>query len=191
MDHLIKHQHAHNHNDQSDHGVMLSGSGTALKLGKLSGKVVTPSDTSPGFLAHDDGSQSQLSNLNDSRVSAQGLSNTRFHKGFHRKPVSNIANEVSSLEKSHSATKLEKIDRLSVARQDRLRSIDLRNGYNPITGELRADPPKFKNESIRIIPDGLGPEAPLRGPAHEYRQKLLVSEGLSREKKSGILTAEK
>eukprot|EP00607_Mallomonas_marina_P006860 CAMPEP_0182428232 /NCGR_PEP_ID=MMETSP1167-20130531/21676_1 /TAXON_ID=2988 /ORGANISM="Mallomonas Sp, Strain CCMP3275" /LENGTH=209 /DNA_ID=CAMNT_0024610987 /DNA_START=329 /DNA_END=958 /DNA_ORIENTATION=- len=141
----------------------------------------------------------------------QGLSNTKFHKGFYRKSESNVVNEVSNIEKAHKANKQGKSDQLAVARQERLTNINARNGYDPITGAQKLSrPPETRNESIRFIgPDVLGPEAPLRGQImlrdstnrfftphpsgykQEYRQKLIQTEGLLKQKTSGILSSEK
>lgn len=200
--------------DRDHKDTLISSNGNAIKIGKLVKKSNLPDaaagnkDSNKFFLYHNEGPKNPSSDFSFTSppIADHGLCATRFHKGFHRKDIKNIVNEPADAHRAYLATKAEKGDTLSVVRHDRLKSIELRNGYDPITGVSKVEnPPKQKIESIRYCGDGLGPEASLRGhnmlrgsanrfftpqysgPAHEYRQKVLVNEGMIGPKTTGII----
>lgn len=128
MDGLLKHHHV---NERENHSMMLTSSGHAVKLGKRNNSSSELASNDSSFLYHGSGY------FPSSGSSEQGLSHTRFHKGFNRKQANAICNDVAMKEKLHDKEKNEKIERLAVERHSRLTSIDSRNGYDPITGKTK------------------------------------------------------
>jgi len=198
MDGLLKHLHV---TERENHAVMVTGS-EIVELGKRNHSSENRlKDTT--FLYHGTGQFPGASKVNE-----QGLSQTRFHKGFNRKQASSIVNDVALIDRAHERDKSEKIERLTVDRHSRLKSIDLRNGYDPITGlQKTSDPPIKRPESLRTGIDVLGFEAPRRGQqllrnstvtrmftphpsgeAFTHRQHVLQKEGLVHPKVSGLLS---
>lgn len=137
-----------------------------------------------------------------------GLGSTRFGKGFQRRSASNISNPIRDERLEVSREKERMSQTLSASRSDLLKTIDNYNGFDIITGSTRDGPggvTKPRVEGIRRVGDGLGPEAPQRahiilrdsssrfftpqysGPHHEYRQHVLVTEGLKLPKASSTI----
>lgn len=200
--------------DKYHKDTLISSNGNAINVGRLVKKSHLPEEASVNkdsnkfFLYHNEGPKKSVLDATfiSPPIADHGLAATRFHKGFNRKNIKDIVNEPAEKHKAYFAAKAEKGETLSVVRHDRLKSIESRNGYDPITGVPKVDnPPKQKVEGVRYCGDGLGPEAPLRGhnmlrgsenrfftpqysgPAHEYRQKVLVSEGLLGPKQVGVI----
>lgn len=140
----------------------------------------------------------------------QGLDQTRFHKGFYRRSYSDIFNEYyetdRKLREKYNTEKAEKSKVLNHTRQQALIAMDVRSGYNIISGEIKGSgPPVPRPEGIRYKGDGLGSEAPSRGKTilkesvgryHapldsgknlEYRQEVIYRNGLLQEQGCSVL----
>lgn len=147
-----------------------------------------------------------------------GLSETRFHKGFQRRQKEDIKNILAETELKAIATfqavKEERNRVVNEQRKEHLQNIDARNGYNIITNQAKPVKSDYHlrpaTMGIRILENqGLGSEATFRGKcslrestgryflplgsgvAAEHRQEVLHREGLLKGKHAGILQASK
>lgn len=184
-----------------------SKSGAVIVLGHFKNHDANPEVSyKTTFIVHD---QNQKS---DSFVAENkgGLRKTRFHKGFERKNERNIENVVRDEKAEYSSNIAGKRSEMNAEfRGTLLKTIDNYNGFNLITGMSRSGPGSVavvKPEGIRSCgADGLGPEAPLRGnillrdspnrfftpqysgPSHEYRQNILINDGVFEKRASSII----
>lgn len=141
---------------------------------------------------------------------AQGLDQTRFHKGFNRRHQSNIDNSFAKVAEANALARSLRQEDISHIRTEAIKAQDAKTGYNIINGATKGQgPPPVRPEGIKKVGDGLGPEAPNRGKSilresggrfftplgtghnHEHRQNVLYKEGLSVEKRCGLLEANK
>lgn len=139
-------------------------------------------------------------------VPDKGLKTTKFHNGFDRRRASNITNIFSEKEKEYSEVRVVKVEKLAVARADRLNTLERTHGYNVITGELYGNVAPVVERDRRTWLGGQTSEAGAReaavtlrmsdsrffrpspsGPALEFRQQQMRSEGLLKERRSGSL----
>jgi len=140
----------------------------------------------------------------------QGLDQTRFHKGFNRRSYSDIFSEYYEtdlkLREKYNAEKAEKSRVMNHTRQQALIAMDVRSGYNIISGEIKGSgPPVPRPEGIRYKGEGLGSEAPARGKTTlkesvgryhapldsgknlEHRQEVIYKNGLLQEQGCSVL----
>jgi hypothetical protein len=141
---------------------------------------------------------------------AQGLDQTRFHKGFQRRPQSQIENPCAGMAQIDAMARSTRQEAIAHMRTESIKTQDAKSGYNIITGAAKGQgPPPEKPVGIRKVGDGLGPEAPHRGKSilresggrfftplgsghnSEYRQNVLYKEGLLKDKYCGLLDANK
>jgi hypothetical protein len=139
-------------------------------------------------------------------VVKQGLDQTRFHKGFNRRQQENIPNPFATADAEYAAVKAVRTGVINGIRQETMKAQQNRAGYDIISGQIKGNgPAPTPGQGPKLVGDGLGPEAPLRGKSilresggrffaplgsghnHEHRQKVLYNEGLSVERKCGIL----
>lgn len=140
----------------------------------------------------------------------QGLDQTRFHKGFNRRQQSNIDNSFAKVAEENALARSLRQEDIKHIRTEAIKAHDAKTGYNIINGTIKGQgPPPPRPEGIKKVGDGLGPEAPYRGKSilresggrfftplgsghnHEHRQNVLYKEGLSVEKRCGVLEAKK
>ena len=180
--------------------VFKSGQGNITRLGKLVQRNESSIDRKPDLLYHNSGPRSIIADTRENFNSS-----TKFPKEFFRRSGTDIFNEEAARRREYGELVAKKSEALAVNRSVRLQQIDRRNGYDVITGEKTSNVPYRRAEGIKYMGDGLGPEAPLRGhhmlrdsrnrfftpqyngPAHEYRQAVLKSEGLIKSKFSRVL----
>ena len=134
------------------------------------------------------------------------LSETKFHKGFQRRSESNIFNEFKEAEQKYKTLSEQRSLETLVVRKDTLLRasssvhFDIINGSKRTTGEHVERP-----QGLRMNGDGLSDEAPRRGNAilrestgryfapypcgvtQNYRQDVLLREGISKPKMTSLL----
>lgn len=183
-----------------------SKTGSVICLGSFKNKDHKLEQYDSTKLVH---TSSSLPNLELTAV--QGLSQTRFHKGFNRRNQGNMTNEYTEIDKKQAEmfTKMrnDRSELLNNTRKQVLIAIDAKSGYNIINGQLKGTPTSSyqRIEGIKKISDGLGPEASLRGKSilresqgryhapigsganHEFRQEVIYKNGLLKEQGCGIL----
>lgn len=157
------------------------------------------------FLTH-----TTVSPYNQQESIPGGLAHGKFKKGFIRRQKDQINYEGTAEEKQRNDelnhTRAQRNAQLNLIRKNCIVDQDNRSGYNIISGEVK-NTSKLSNQrgGIRILGDGLGPEAPARGNAtlresegrfftplgtgktHEYRQEILYKEGLAKDRFCGII----
>lgn len=142
----------------------------------------------------------------------KGLNQTRFGKGFQRRPQNQISNLFSGEDHQkrveYSNAKAKRSENTSVVRSKFLQDVGGRTTYDIISGNPKPVT-QFSTfsrpEGIKYLGDGLGSEAPARGkvilresqgryytpfpsgPSQDLRQKTLVTEGLSHNKTIGCI----
>lgn len=186
--------------------------GSYIKLGHFKNKTIK--DQHGGTYAstglYHSGSRESLTS--DGRQPAQmeqGLSTTRFGKGFQRRQVGDIRNPFSEeQQRQMAANERDKVLRKQIMTQSRsqlLKDVDAKTGYNLLTHEARGNGPVTRVEGkVRIIP-GQGEEVIHRGkqtlkdtggryflplgsgPTHEYREAVLYKEGINSGKFTSII----
>ena len=161
-----------------------------------------PGSTIPGYLRHRAGPQGQ----SQQEKIVRGVDTTKFKKGFWRRPESMI--QPSSFRDSFNSYKEDRCERHRMGRMERLGRMEERNGmrgimsnaFNPINGYVppplqpakNSDEPSLELQRIGHIQlrDSLSrfylPH--YSGDNHDRRQKVLVSEGLVKEKHSSLLS---
>ena len=139
---------------------------------------------------------------------SQGLSQTRFHKGFNRRQQSSIDNPGAGSAKTDAIHKEERQKAIASIRKEYIKTQDVKTGYDIITGAPKGrGPVPTRMTGPKLVGDGLGPEAPQRGKNvlresggrfftplgsghnYEHRQNVLYKEGLLRDKHCGVLEA--
>ena len=135
------------------------------------------------------------------------LSQTRFHKGFQRRGESNIGNILQDKEKDYRKSAEVRKEGMRQNRSQTLLKVASATKYDIVNGSLpynqRIVPEK--PVGLKMCGDGLGNEAPKRGSAilresvgryfapyptgecAEYRQTILLKNGISKEKTSSII----
>ena len=138
------------------------------------------------------------------------LNTSKFGKGFQRRQANNIINEVKNNNQDYSIISNIKKDEKNIQRTDNIRKKDSLCGYNVITGEkyqhITPHPQSFETfTGKKIINDNLSDytikhgqtvlkeskgryHGPLgTGNNFEYRQKILLNEGISNQRCSSII----
>eukprot|EP01038_Epipyxis_sp_PR26KG_P010434 gene10434-14017_t len=177
--------------------------GSLINLGCYKNKTANNETYRADLLIH----TNMTSVGNESDLCAKsGLDQTRFHKGFNRRHVSNISNPSADITREFERTFAKKSMALARARSENLKSIEHQNGYDIITGTAKGKGPLNRVESLRITGStGVGNDSlkqgkailndspskfftPMySGPKQDYRQDLLHREGLQTGKYTSIL----
>ncbi len=187
--------------------------GQSISLGNYTQKRHNQYGYKDDFVKH-----ATITPENQSNDLKNGLSETRFHKGFQRRQKEDIKNILAETElkaiAQYQAVKEDRNKVINERRKDHLVNLDARNGYNIITNQSKPVKSDYlirpATTSIKIIENqGFGSESTFRGKlelrestgryflplgsgaAAEHRQDVLYREGLLKGKHTGILQADK
>lgn len=178
---------------------------STINLGHFKNKSHKIEHYDDRFLTH-----ARSCEINQQTPAMQGLDQTRFHKGFNRRPQCMIENPSAGKAQVDAAAKTARQEAITQMRTAAIISQDAKTGFDIITGAPRGQgPPPVRPTGIRKVGDGLGPEAPNRGKTilresagrfftplgsghnYEHRQNVLYKEGLLVDKYCGILDCNK
>lgn len=183
--------------------------GNLVNLGKVR-TIETSQYLKHDFLKHDDGPRPPPHNKGTLNFTTT-VCNHNFlvsipnHNKPTRRPQTSIVND-NAYERSQHALKIEERNmKSSHARSEALLLKNTSTGYNIITGNIIRNDVNVKHEGLKYIKDGMGPETMHRGknnmkdssyrffapdqsgPKHNYRQTVLVNNGLLLKQKSSII----
>lgn len=173
--------------------------GGEIALGHFKNRSSSSQLFNSGLISHYEGNRASVESLmNSSSLADLSGGSVKFGKGFYRRQENSIFNETSNERKQYSSQVAEKSLKLSEARSNRLQRIESRCNYDLINF---SDKPQCGSEAIsregkRQLGGGIIPETLKRGQnvlrdsngrffspqpsgtRHEYRQNVLLKEGV-------------